>query len=713
MLKFFEPQSKVQKDRLVLRETDFRMAKYSRRGIVTNFLIYSLCLFVEQNFIHDHQGLALFLTGGLLVTTLLRGYFLFRIDTIYPRGPSAWRNRYFIATLMGAGWWSLILCTLTLVMNMQGEAALLWLYTVVFFATTAHAFAPYSRFCKFYQLIGLVPAALCTFLIGEVVGVFYGAILLFFSYLLTHHSQLMSENYWDRLEAQHLLARKTESLEEEKRDTRASVQLINQYMELLSNRMRSLLYNQQNASVNSPPSPVTVASQRAIFEKIYANVDDFQKVLSKDVELQPRIFNIRHFLQSIVKRHVEDAERKKIELEIALSPALPARLFGDAKRVSQIVHAMVKSTLDQTREGLVFVEVEFIREYEASGVLHVTIARQSLAEKKSFFVSASEQNMEMDLELVLVKALANALGGDLELNEVFSSDGKNLRLRIPLALAELDARADYHRLEYKGKPILLVHPNARWLDHKRLELDAMGFTVQTANSFKRALHLLLDSLAQEVMLENVMYYSSAGDDQAVQFANELLSHNQLKYIHQFVICSPLGRQFFADRVLQQSPLLHYVDKPSGVFEFEIVLSSVYEPCGVDSRDQFADGKQAECRILWVALGKNFDNAKLYESNSMKIHRVGDMKSLNKVLENEEFDLAVVESIENDDYSAINSIRYFEAHQQKASLLAVIGVGPMSANDVMLEQGVDHFIDIESLVSGDTRALRFWASGRHH
>src|SRR5690554_2139548 len=101
ILKLFEPQSKVQKDRQIIRDTDIRMAKYGRRGLISNVLVYTLCLLVEQNFIQQYQPLAIVLTLGLILTTAVRGYLLFRMDTIYPRAPGSWRNKYFLATLVG------------------------------------------------------------------------------------------------------------------------------------------------------------------------------------------------------------------------------------------------------------------------------------------------------------------------------------------------------------------------------------------------------------------------------------------------------------------------------------------------------------------------------------------------------------------------------------------------------------------------------------
>jgi len=108
MSHFFQASSKVQKDRLVMRDTDQRMAKYSRRGLILNFIASIFCILGGQ-FVHQASTLAIVLVVGLLLNTLLRGYFVFRFDQLYPRGPRRWRDKYFVITLLGAAWWGFIL----------------------------------------------------------------------------------------------------------------------------------------------------------------------------------------------------------------------------------------------------------------------------------------------------------------------------------------------------------------------------------------------------------------------------------------------------------------------------------------------------------------------------------------------------------------------------------------------------------------------------
>ena len=46
-------------------------------------------------------------------------------------------------------------------------------------------------------------------------------------------------------------------------------------------------------------------------------------------------------------------------------------------------------------------------------------------------------------------------------------------------------------------------------------------------------------------------------------------------------------------------------------------------------------------------------------------------------------------------------------------MTIVGIGPAKAEAEMLEGGVDHFIDVETLVTGDLSELRYWSDGRHH
>lgn len=712
MLTLFEPQSKVQKDRQIIRKTDKRMAKYSRRGLITNFLIYTLCLLFGQEFIEQQPHWAIGLTIGLLLLTLLRGYLLFRFEAIYARGPAAWRNKYFVVTLLGATWWGVIMGSLTLVLGMTGEASLLWLYTVVFFSTTAHAFAPYKRFLTIYQFLGIVPAAICTFFIGELVGLFYGCILLMFYWILNHQCELMARDYWERLEANYTLARRTQSLEEEKRDTRASVRISNEYLTLLSQQMHALIALEKDG--DGAQQPGSKALQQMSLETLYRNVDDFHKVIAKELNIEASVFNVRHYIQFLTRDLIEQAERKGLELETALSPVLPARLIGDPQRLGQIILTMLRSAIEQTREGVLFMEVEFLREYENSGELHILVTRQVESSKRTFFQDSVGQPLQQNLDMLLATAMAEALDGSLDIGASRGHPGSGLRFRVPMRVAEPSARPEYHRLEYKGRPLLLIHPNARWLDHKRIELGAMGFDVQTANDFKKALRFLEEAVSSGKPVEAVVYTVLSGYEEAIHFGNELLGHNELKHLSQWVICSPLGEQYFASRLAQQASQVQYVYKPSGIFEFELVASRIF--ASKPKHLQSLDGEEREaavCEVLWYAPKRNFDNAKLWETGAVQIHQAAEIKQIAKLLADKVIRLVVVEGAGAELLDGVHTVRAFEQAHQRESLLPIVAIGSKTAQKTIFESGADYFVDLEALAKGDTAKLDYWANVRNH
>lgn len=712
MLNLFIPHSKVQKNRLIIRKTDERMAKYSRRGIISNFLVYTLCLVFSQDFIRDHQKMALSLTVGLFVLTVMRAYFLFRFEHIYPRAPAAWRNKYFTVTLLGACWWGLIMASLTLALDMQGAAPLMWLYTVIFFSTTAHAFAPYQRFLTVYQFLGIVPAACSAFFVGDVVGVFYGALLIMFFWILNHQCELMGKAYWEHLEADYALARKTESLEEERRGTKASVSLSKDYLSMLSQVLHNKDLSQDVKRSDAPPEPLTLVSLQKKIERVADNVADFQQVSNKDLEFENKIINVRHFLQSHVESLMDMAESSGIELDTALSPVLPSRIVVDSARLSQLVQTMLKSSIEQTDSGFVLLEVEFVREFESAGELHIGVLRQQAEQRKGFFQGKSDDSFKANLDLILAKGLAEAMDGALEISDWQTPESRSLRLRLPIKLAELDTRPEYHRLEYKGRTLLLVQPNGRWLDQKRLELDTMGFDVMTAHDFKRAFQLLQEAINSGKAIESVVYSYISSDTYATQFCKELSEHNDLRYTHQFVICADSARKSFKEKLNELTPLVHFVKKPSGIFEFEIAAGQVFENRTVDVGGEDNPNKPQD-RVLWLALGKNFDNADKTQSGELIIDKVGDLKSLGKLMNERQYKLLVVELTQLESAERIPDIRKIEEKQGQSSLLPIVGLCEKKDERFMLEMGADHCIAIETLIAGDTTELRYWIKGRNH
>lgn len=724
MFSFFIPTSKVQKDRRIMHETDARMAKYSRRGLVFNFLAYLICL-MGGRFIDENRDLTVTLTIGLLLITLLRGFFLFRFDQLYPRAPQRWRNSYFVATLLGAFWWAVILVSVTLKLSMTNEAPLLWLYTVVFFSTTAHAFAPYQKFLSYYQFFGLVPAAFSAFFVGEVTSHLYAVLMLVFYLILTHQCRLISENYWERLEAAYALARKTQSIEEEKRDTRASAQLNREFLGCLRADLHTIVAQTRQAMRDMENG---IANQSALkrcerdFERVFEDVSDFNNVLNKELALKNKVFNIRHELQHIVAEYIDDAEFDGIYIETSLSPTLPMRLKGDASRLSQVIRTLLSHCIKNMDKGIILFEVEFLREYETAGELYLNISSYSAQQRKRFFSDDSDRLPQANLSFAVARGIAELMNGSIEINEI-PNEGVTYRMDAKFDIADQTGQLDFHKNTFQNNRILLVHKYLRILDAKRRELNALGFTVFTESNYKKAQLLLVQSYKDSKPIDSVLFFADEGDVDAKEFNNALIEHPELRYTHQLIAASKRQQRILANQGFIENDYVQLVDKPVGLFELETAFKNVYASreeedealASVDVQEiEPAKAKQAPIPILLISrreqartvVGEALANL----PNTMEC--ITEDSKLAATLNKQEPQVILIDCDEDPTFiRVVDTIREAELSQNAEVYVPILGISSSSraTEGTAYELGVDDFIDLTNPNKNLKRIIQYWAS----
>lgn len=648
MLSFFTPVLKIQKNRQVLRETDERMAKYSRRGLISNFVIFLLCMAVGS-FSSKQPFMAITLTIGLLITTLLRGYLLVRFESLYPRAPALWRTRYFYATLLGAAWWGLIVAIETIVVGIESEGPLLWLYTIVFFSMTANVFAPYKQFLALYQSLGLIPGAFCLLFTGETTGIIYGAVVFFFIWLLHHQSEQTADNYWERLESNDALARKTESLEEEKRDTRATAQLHREYMLLLKQELQIQLntkrgsrdgdYSAGDSAATSSkdtqiekgkkiayPTPHTTEARRPRLQQLYSNVGDFYQILSKEINFQERIFNPRALLQYLISVSASEAAEKGIDVELSLSPNLPHLIFGDTERLSQIADAMLVNMIEQLDEGTLFIDIEYLQERGKAGQLHILAAHQPHTTKSLFAHANASEDIQLSLDLALAIGLAEAQGGDLSISS--TNQGTQLRYRAKYAnriTAEPERKASK---VLQGKRVMVVHENPRVLDAKRQDLSILGCEVSTETKFKRVMPALKSAISKQSPFAAVLFHTHLSPKSTVEFSQTLLSESDCKLTHQIIMGSSKVKRDPDLKALLEQNYIHWLDKPAIAGDFYTCLWDIFH-------DKELDETKNE-HVAIVSPGKTEDLVAHLTASHLNCHEFDSVKLLLQATEKKAF-----------------------------------------------------------------------------
>ncbi|MFT7558671.1 MAG: CheY-like chemotaxis protein [Flavobacteriales bacterium] len=704
MIYFFKPNSKVQRDRHILRETDSRMAKYSRRGLIFNFLAYLLCIF-EGKFVAENPTMAIILTVGLLVITCVRAWYVFRFDFTYPRAPARWRNGYFASTLFGAMWWGLILSSVTYAIGLQFETPLIWIYTVVFFSTTAHAFAPFHGFLGYYQFFGLVPAAAAAFLIGGWNGYIYGTLMMFFYLILVHQCRLISNDYWEKLETSFSLSRKAMHEEEERRENRENLQLTKEFLSTLNTELGLLSVSEEDEAQSKAPK----------LKEIVENIGIVGAVVNKNIVIEKHVFNIRHEIQHLVSRHIEAAEIKQIQLESSLSPTLPMRLSGDAKRFAKIVDTLLDSMIRCSQNSTLMIEIQFLREYEKAGELIFTIRRSVQSSKLSFFSENPNKPMENSLDIVTAKALADTMGGDVEIIESVTGE-THVRFEARLDISDLAGHLDFHRGRFSGSNILLVNSSPIIVDIKQQELSALGFKVTTETQFKRAKQIAINAVRSGKPIEYILVYFESANPNSVDLIEQLANDDELNSINKIIACTPLQQKSLSHITSCDLSGFNFVAKPVGLFELESTFDAIASK-GTYVEEQF-ERESAE-KVIFFQCDENFDSLVCIEDKSLSkialhVENISDLISKLKTGVAEQ--VVIFCSSDEDFRPVVTAVREIEdLHTNDCFFIPIIGVGLNCSEDDIeaFESGLDDFIDLAGFKEQSlSRRLRYWASLQH-
>ena len=708
MLHFFVPATKVQKDRAIMRETDARVAKYSRRGLILNFIVFVLCLAFGDFQVKEHN-LAIVLVTGLLLVTLVRSYYLFRFDSLYARAPTRWRNQYFFASCLGAAWWSVILVTLTWVQGMRDETLVMWLYTVVFYSSVANVFAPYRHFLSLYLAIGQVPAAVTAVMLGTAEGALYGCIMLMFYVMLSHQGKVTSLAYWERLEAHYALRERAQGLENEKRTSQAQIELKNEFLVNLGQEIRSSISDVMStlsliddSQLSEHHRELLATANKATGRQIdlVNNVVDFSKITTKTLVLDEVEFDLRRVLEKFVQDFTLDAHQQGIELYYSFDPTMPLRVKGDVARLNQILATLLNHTLKASRIEHVYIEARFHQEQDDLGELQVIISdseKNVAAENDS---DAHESNQK-GIGLSICKGLAECMGGSIHLREN-KNRGNRIFINVTLQVVSHEDRRFGSEQKLRGKRALLVDlpdSNANALAD---EINAWGMSTVISAGQEQTLAKLREQAASNAAFDLVLIFTKLNSMNGLALSREIAAHPEIADVKQIIAMS----------ILQS-------DSP----EMKLHLRSHPQICVIEKpimRRRLHD--VAVQKLLNV---NNDDERKTYEKDTLGLvvmprvllvedHRVDQMvisamlKKLGcyvqiahngseavEIVEKERFDLVLMDydMKEQDSLIATQKIRAYERANNSIKHLPIVAVtAPQSDSDQdVLTAGMDDHI----------------------
>lgn len=526
------------------------MAKYSARGLIVNFLAYLLCLSIGYLSVIAPTT-AVVLTVGLIITTVIRGFFLFRFEALYSSGPARWRSYFFLATLLGAVWWSVILVSFTLTLGMIGETPLLWLYTIIFFSTTIHVTSPFKLFSRIYLAIALLPATLAAIYIGGFDGYMYGVMMLVFVAMLHHQIELLSETHWERLEANYALKQKARALEVEKRDVDASVDLNAEFLVNLGHEFRTSLNDilgglslLTESQLETHQQELLNLAQKAGERQLdlVNNIVDFSRINNRKLVLDHSVFNLRSQLEQWIEGLAVDAHQQSVEIDYDIHQAVPLRAHGDANRIGQVFKNLLSNAIQFSEQGRIDVDIDFRRDTDRGGHLDIVIVDR-LATHALVTVDDTDDPDQLmpiastgpqpqtikdvttrttGLWFAICKGLSECMGGTVDIDSTAGQE-THYRFYLPLrAAGQQPANINSHP-KLIGKRVLLVSSGIELSEPHLKEMQRWGLEISHCASFDQAKRLIASYHKRDEGFNLVVINLHLNTDEAIEFSQSLLN----------------------------------------------------------------------------------------------------------------------------------------------------------------------------------------------
>lgn len=709
MFHFFVPATKVQKDRAIMRETDARVAKYSRRGLVLNFIVFILCL-AFGDFVDKEPNLAIILVAGLLLVTLIRSYYLFRFDSLYARGPARWRNQYFLASCIGAAWWSFILVTLTWTQGMHGETLVMWLYSVVFYSSVANVFAPYRHFLTLYLAIGQLPSAVVALLLGTADGALYGCIMITFYIMLVHQGKVTSIAYWERLEAHFSLRERAQGLENEQRSSQAQIELKNEFLVNLGQEIRASISDVMgtlslidDSQLSEHQRELLSMANKAAGRQIdlVNNVVDFSKITTKTLVLDEVEFDLRRVLEKFIQDFTLDAHQQGVELYYNFDQHLPLRVRGDAARLNQILATLLNHMLKAGRLEHIYIEARFRLDRDDRGELQVLISDSEKSDGTAQNADSPESNYH-GIGLSICKGLAECMGGSIYLSDAKQHSN---RIFINVALQVVSHEEQYFGFEQKlrGKRALLVDLPESNGNALAEEISGWGASIAMVSGQDQALAKLREQAAAGAPFDMVLIVTKLNNMNGLVLSRMIIADPDIAAVKQIIAMSILQSDSPEMKLhLRTYPQVTVIEKPIMRRRlYEVAVQKLLNPTVEDDRKLVVPETTSATPLSKVLLVEDHRIDQMVISAMLKklgcfVHLVQSGADAVEIVTRERFDLVLMayDMKEQDAIIATQKIREFERSNQSLRHLPIVAITAVQtelAQDAYLSAGMDDHI----------------------
>ncbi len=227
---------------------------------------------------------------------------------------------------------------------------------------------------------------------------------------------------------------------------------------------------------------------------------DVSKIEAGKLELEVAPFELDRVLDTVATVIAVRAAERKLELVLAVDPALPEVLIGDRARLTQVLLNLAGNAVKFTDHGEVVMQIDLLATRDARTELRCSVRDSGvgmspeqlarLFEPFSQLETANKRDRGTGLGLVIAQELVRCMGGEIAVESspgVGSEFHFNLQLAVPPSAKPLRTRIPSELADWR---VLVVESGEAARVALERSLLALGFTVCAVGSPEEGLRAI-------------------------------------------------------------------------------------------------------------------------------------------------------------------------------------------------------------------------------
>ncbi|GGI78328.1 response regulator [Shewanella gelidii] len=230
---------------------------------------------------------------------------------------------------------------------------------------------------------------------------------------------------------------------------------------------------------------------------IINDILDFSKIEAGKVEIEKVQFNLIEMIEDLAVLYTEQAQRKRLALQILVAPELHSTFQGDPIRIQQILTNLLSNAIKFTESGSITLKVSQTDDLKIRFEVEDTGIGISKDKIGHIFSAFQQEDSTINrkyggtgLGLSIARQLIEMMGGELVVDSV-AGQGSNFSFCLPLvAVASVEQHIPESLSCLQGRQMLVVDDNTVNQQVLAEHLSALGVTCEFANDGHQALSML-------------------------------------------------------------------------------------------------------------------------------------------------------------------------------------------------------------------------------